>query len=66
VKTYTLSHREREATPGPWAQMNVERGANLLIPVPGTCRFCSFLPPSLLPFNSPPLPVDPYVASDRH
>ena len=35
VKTYTLSPRERDVTAGPWVQMNVERGANLLIPVPG-------------------------------
>jgi hypothetical protein len=38
VKTYTLSARDRELTAGPWSQMNVERGANLLIPVPGRER----------------------------
>ena len=34
VKTYAIGARDREAAPGPWQQLNVERGANMLIPVP--------------------------------
>ena len=34
IKTYVVDMREKELTPGPWAQSNVEHGARMLIPVP--------------------------------
>lgn len=34
VKTLLVEVREKDASPGPWSQSNVEYGASLLIPVP--------------------------------
>lgn len=34
VKTLHVEVREKDASPGPWSQSNVEYGASLLIPVP--------------------------------
>ncbi|CAM9860641.1 unnamed protein product [Discosporangium mesarthrocarpum] len=34
IKTYTVSVRDKELVPGPWAQPNVEHNASELIPVP--------------------------------
>ena len=34
VKTWVVDTKEKELTPGPWSQSNVEFGASMIIPVP--------------------------------
>lgn len=46
--------REKESIAGPWTQLNVEKGANMLIPVPSRypCVSRDQLCPPLLPLSS--------------